>query len=63
VIKLIKLKCKIYLVRENKSSFFLFNNLLNNLDRLSAKISAQTLELKENYAKINNYEKELARVC
>ena len=32
------------------------------LDRLSAKISAQQLELKENYAKINNYEKELARV-
>ena len=32
------------------------------LDRLSAKISAQQLELKENFAKINNYEKELARV-
>lgn len=34
-----------------------------NLDRLSAKISAQGLELKENFVKINNYEKELARVC
>jgi len=32
------------------------------LDRLSAKISAQQLELKENFAKINNFEKELARV-
>ncbi|CAF1270425.1 unnamed protein product [Rotaria sordida] len=30
-------------------------------NRLSAKISAQALELKENHAKINNYEKELAR--
>ncbi|CAF3623238.1 unnamed protein product [Rotaria sp. Silwood1] len=30
-------------------------------NRLSAKISAQGLELKENHAKINNYEKELAR--
>ncbi|CAF4098028.1 unnamed protein product [Rotaria sp. Silwood2] len=30
-------------------------------NRLSAKISAQQLELKENHAKINNYEKELAR--
>ena len=32
------------------------------LDRLSAKISAQALELKENNAKVTNYEKELARV-
>ncbi|CAF5221933.1 unnamed protein product, partial [Rotaria magnacalcarata] len=30
-------------------------------NRLSAKISAQTLELKENHAKITNFEKELAR--
>ena len=31
-------------------------------DRLNAKISAQSLEIKENYARINSYEKELARV-
>ncbi|CAF4222125.1 unnamed protein product [Rotaria sp. Silwood2] len=31
------------------------------LNRLNAKISAQSLELKENYAKIIAYEKELAR--
>ena len=36
--------------------------LFNHLDRLSAKVSAQALELKENHIKINNYEKELARV-
>ncbi|CAF3501562.1 unnamed protein product [Rotaria socialis] len=30
-------------------------------NRLSAKISAQSLELKEKYAKINSYEKELTR--
>jgi hypothetical protein len=59
-------KAKIQDIYSKKKSllfFFSFKNLFNYLDRLSAKISLQALELKENYAKINNYEKELARVC
>ena len=61
--KLTELKCKTSSV--SRSEFFVVQEkdaFAVDLDRLSAKISAQALALKENNAKITNYEKELARV-
>jgi hypothetical protein len=57
-------KAKIQDIFSERNSFCLYSNEGNiYLDRLTAKISAQSLELKENYARIISYEKELARVC
>ena len=55
-------KAKVQDIFSNKQDFLLFSLEFLISDRLSAKISAQSLEIKENYARINSYEKVLARV-
>ncbi len=55
-------KAKIQDIFSKKENFFIYLSEFLISDRLSAKISAQSLEIKENYARINSYEKELARV-
>ena len=59
-----KTKFKTSSVRQS-SNFFRKTqhaSIIDFLDRLNARISSQALELKENHVKIDNYEKELARV-
>jgi len=58
--KIDKAKLQDIFSKKEKVFGFLFELFIS--DRLSAKISAQSLEIKENYARINSYEKELARV-
>lgn len=55
-------KAKMQDIFSKKIRLFEYFVHISTIDRLSAKISAQTLQLKENLARINNYEKELARV-